>query len=123
MVRRHDDVVDVQLAAGVVPGPGGPDGDGVIPRSFVWRGQRYLVRSVVAKWHERRSWWRDPGSERDVDGTPAGAGAPSPGDRLVWRVEATRSARHGAAGVFDLCADPPTGPAGERRWRLLRIHD
>jgi len=30
------------------------------PRDFLWRGRRYVVRTVVAHWIEGGSWWRRP---------------------------------------------------------------
>ncbi len=57
MVRRYDDEVQVRPALDHLEGelPGEPT-----PDSFVWRGRLYVVRAVLARWHERRAWWRDP---------------------------------------------------------------
>ena len=82
----------------------GTDG---VPVGFRWRGRRYEVRAVVARWVEALPWW-------------AGSGRPdrASGQRHVWRVEA--ASRAGTTGVYDLhCI-----PRGEgRRWGLARVLD
>lgn len=114
-------------APGDAPAPGeAPTGgdalDGDIgPRSFVWRGRRYVVCTVLASWQERRAWWRevgeDPGAlapdtERRV--TERRVTQRRVTERRVWRVEARAPA--GATGVFDLGRD-------DDHWLLLRAHD
>jgi hypothetical protein len=101
VVRRYDEPVEVRLADGPVDGSG-PVG---APAAFRWRGRRYRVGAVQARWRERRAWWREVGEEgEEGDRT----------ERVVWRVEATTGA---SAGVFELGAD------GGSRWLLLRALD
>ena len=107
MARRHDEPVEVRedLRDGDPdprdPGPRDPD-----PRSFVWRGRRYTVCTVLASWQERRAWWREVGER-------PGGRAPDT-ERRVWRVEARPPS--GTVGVFDLGRD-------DDHWLLLRAHD
>jgi hypothetical protein len=54
------------------------------PAAFRWRGRRYAVHAVLARWVEALPWWVDRGY----------------GQRYVWRVEAT--SRTGTSGVYDL---------------------
>jgi len=72
------------------------------PRDFLWRGRRYVVRTVVAHWIEGGSWWRRP--ERS-------------GERQLWRVEA-ECHRSTALGVYDLSCDPMVS-----QWHLVRALD
>ena len=98
-MRRYDDLVDVRAVVGV-------DG-GATPDAFVWRGRLYVVRAVLARWHERRAWWRDSAASAllglradDVAAVPGGAAeissrdigavrsTPVAAECQVWRVEA-----------------------------------
>lgn len=129
-MRRYDDEVQVR------PAPGEPGGEPA-PDAFVWRGRLYVVRAVLARWHERRAWWRDPaaaallGLQADPvpaagTGTSAGTGtgtcsAPASalaGECQVWRVEAA-AGRCSPLGVYDLVHTP--GVPGT--WHLARVAD
>lgn len=80
---------------------------GMRPEAFVWRGRRYLVRSVLAHWVEVGPWWR---------ATAAAVADPGAGEREVWRVEATPDPAV-SPGVYDVCRDGAGG------WRLVRTID
>ncbi len=71
------------------------------PAGFRWRGRRYLVRTVLARWTEAGSWWRTSAS-------PSAATVLDDGERDYWRVEAGRG-RQSPPGVFDLCFDWSVG--------------
>ncbi len=99
MARRYDEPLTMA--------PGGAGGhDGGPPRSFVWRGRRFTVSTVLSSWQERRAWWREVG-DRPASGVPSA-------QREVWRVEAAPPS--GPVGVFDLGRD-------DDHWLLLRAHD
>ena len=126
MVRRYDDPVDVRA---VVDEPGV-----TTPDAFVWRGRLYVVRAVLARWHERRAWWRDPaatallGLRADdpegatgtsgATGTTGTTGTTVAGECQVWRVEAA-AGRSSPVGVYDLVH---TGGPGDT-WHLARVAD
>ncbi len=112
MVRRHDDPLTVTTAAATPSGGaataagGGPvEGPDDAPHSFVWRGRRYTVCTVLDAWQERRPWWREVGDH---------PGSAAETERRVWRVEAHPPS--GTVGVFDLGRD-------DDHWLLLRAHD
>ncbi|MBC7638905.1 MAG: hypothetical protein H7231_03870 [Rhodoferax sp.] len=131
MVRRYDDPVDVRAVADE-PGETTPD-------AFVWRGRLYVVRAVLARWHERRAWWRDPaatallglradepGGGTDVSaatgtsgatGTSKATGTTVAGECQVWRVEAA-AGRSSPVGVYDL-----VHTQGGDTWHLARVAD
>ncbi len=135
-MRRYDDQVDVRTGNGYETAPG----RGLLPGSpaqFLWRGQLWQVRGVLAHWVETGEWWRGSraravaGTDGAEERTTPGAvrDAPSSTDALaglleereVWRVEARRPVLHGndrAAGVFDLARDASAG-----RWQLLGCSD
>ena len=77
------------------------------PVRLRWRGRRYEVRAVLARWVEATPWWH---ALRATGSTPASG----PPRCEVWRVEVVE--RTGTSGVLDLVqvAD---------RWRLLRVID
>ncbi len=107
MVRRYHEPVRVRVADPAPVGVPGPTTDPLAdpaPVAFVWRGRRYAVEAVQARWRERRAWWRDVGEEGPADET----------ERVIWRVEARAGGR---VGVFELGAD------GGSRWLLLRALD
>jgi Family of unknown function (DUF6504) len=87
------------------------------PDAFVWQGRLYVVRTVLAHWRERRSWWRD--ALDPAPGQPTGIDVASR-EQHVWRVEASRGHAYGT-GVFDLTTDGVDGAGGE--WRLVRVAD
>jgi hypothetical protein len=87
------------------------------PEAFIWQGRLYIVRTVLAHWRERRSWWRD--ALDPVPGQPTGIDVASR-EQHVWRVEASRGRSYGT-GVFDLTTDGVDGAGGE--WRLVRVAD
>jgi len=118
MVRRYGDPVEVKAGAeGGSPGAGAPD-------SFLWRGQLYVVRSVLGHWRERRAWWNEPAARavhgetaRSVVGGVALDAADAAGfaaEREVWQVEASAGRR---VGVYGLCRGPGS------RWSLIRVAD
>ncbi|MEO7746017.1 MAG: DUF6504 family protein [Actinomycetota bacterium] len=130
MVRRYDDPVDVRAVADE-PGETTPD-------AFVWRGRLYVVRAVLARWHERRAWWRDPaatallGLRADepagATDVPAALDVPAAdvlaadttvaGECQVWRVEAA-AGRSSPVGVYDLVHTRGPGDT----WHLARVAD
>jgi len=134
-MRRYAEPVEVRVAWPAVPDhlerpePAGagvvPDFATVLPQSFLWRGRRYRVQAVTARWRERRAWWRE--ALDPPPGVPHGIAAAAR-ERLVWRVEAV-AGHSRSAGVFDLACDEPdpgalaagAGPPGG--WRLLRVAD
>lgn len=71
------------------------------PRSFVWRGQTYRVRTVWATWHLRDRWWAG-----------GAAGQPPASDRRYYRVQCTNGLQ------CDLYHDVVTDT-----WVLDRVHD
>lgn len=116
MSRRYADQVAVRAES---------TADGIYPIEFNWRGERYRVKSVLARWIEASPWWRDP-SYQQSSGQQQDEGLK--GERLVWRIEAGRSAAH--RGVYDLChmsvgqshkeeVEPDPG----QRWFLVRAFD
>jgi hypothetical protein len=114
MSRLHADPVEV-LTRSEAAGP--------VPDQFLWRGRRYLVREVLARWTESGSWWRGAAVRALTQG-PAAVGTPvGIDDREVqwWRVEADsgrRAALSGGSGVYDLSFD-----GSSSRWSLKRVMD
>ena len=122
MSRLHADPVEVRTRVEAM---------GPVPDQFWWRGRRYLVRAVLARWTESGSWWRGTavraaasGMDSDTDGVAA-PGVVSTGvdDREThwWRVEADSgrlAALSAGTGVYDLCLDWATGG-----WSLKRVMD
>lgn len=122
MSRRYDDPVDVRRR----------DED---PAEFLWRGRFYAVREVLARWVETGAWWQQPTGIAHgtgiADSTAAprglGSGGPGsavsgeshqvPGEREVWRVEASAGRAQGS-GIYDLCFDWSVGG-----WTLLSTQD
>lgn len=104
--------------------------DGIYPTEFSWRGERYRVRSVLARWIETSPWWRDS-SYRQSSGQQSDerlVGERLIGERLVWRVEAGRSSAR--RGVYDLChvsggrlRKEDSEPDRGQRWFLVRAFD
>ena len=116
MSRRYADQIAVS-AKGTA--------DGIYPTEFSWRGERYRVKSVLARWIETSPWWRDS-SHQQHSGQQSDE--PLIGERLVWRVEAGRSSAR--RGVYDLChvsggqlrKEEPEPDQGQR-WFLVRAFD
>ena len=114
MSRLHADPVEV-LTRSEAAGP--------VPDQFLWRGRRYLVREVLARWTESGSWWRGTAVRALTQG-PAAVGTPVEiDDREAqwWRVEADSgrlAALSGGSGVYDLCFD-----GSSSRWSLKRVMD
>ena len=140
-MRRYDDVVDVRAVVGV-------DG-GATPDAFVWRGRLYVVRAVLARWHERRAWWRDSAASallglraddphaadrhaadpRAADPHAADPHAADPraapvaAECQVWRVEAA-AGRASPLGTYDLVHTPALHAQGaQSTWHLARVAD
>ncbi|MEO8827869.1 DUF6504 family protein [Lapillicoccus sp.] len=82
------------------------------PQAFIWHGRLYVVRRVLAHWHERRAWWRD--ALDPAVGEPTGIDVASR-EQHLWRVEASPGQAF-SVGVFDLTAD-------DQDWRLVRVAD
>ena len=132
MTRLHADPVEVHTRTE----PAGP-----VPDQFRWRGRRYVVLEVLARWTEAGGWWRgaavtaltsgDAGRRTDAvhrsvsaaatAGTRDAAGDLDDGERSWWRVEAgsgRASAFSGGTGIYDLCFDGSRGA-----WLLARVLD
>ena len=132
MTRLHADPVEVHTRTE----PAGP-----VPDQFRWRGRRYVVLEVLARWTEAGDWWRgaavtaltsgDAGrrtetAHRSVSaaaavGTEGAAGDIDDGERSWWRVEAGSgrvSASSSGTGIYDLCFDGARGA-----WLLARVLD
>lgn len=99
MSRRYSDPIRVMVSPPADPVEPEP------PQSFHWRGRRYRVTEVLARWTEAEQWWRwaEHGSDR------------FPADAMVWRVAA--SSRGTATGVFELRHRPGSA------WFLIRAFD
>jgi hypothetical protein len=114
MTRQHADPVEVCTTA---------TADGPVPDQFLWRGRRYLVREVLARWSASGPWWRA------IQQGHLQEGGLQEGDEQRWRVLASRRsefpqggsdgrAEHvEAGGTYDLCFSWHTG------WRLARVLD
>ena len=135
MTRLHADPVEVHTRTE----PAGP-----VPDQFRWRGRRYVVLEVLARWTEAGGWWRgaavtaltsgEAGRPNDAVHRPFGAagaigaagatgaaGDIDDGERSWWRVEAgsgRASAFSGGTGIYDLCFDGARGA-----WLLARVLD
>lgn len=142
MVRRYDDPVDVRAVldeSGRLGDELDPLDDEVTPDAFLWRGRLYVVRTILARWHERRAWWRDPATsallglhadDLGLGGAGRGAGLDDAdahrtrtslalaGECQVWRVEAA-AGRSSPVGVYDLVHT--RGPSDT--WHLARVAD
>jgi hypothetical protein len=83
------------------------------PRSFRWRGRRYVVREVLGQWVAADVWWRPLWSagERRADRVRTDL---APGDRQVWRLEVDSD---GGRGVVDISR------ASDGRWVLSAVWD
>lgn len=118
MSRRHVDPVQVRTRAGEA---------GPVPDEFLWRGRRYLVREVQARWTQSGSWWRGTAIRALTAGaTPATAGVGvDDQEQQWWRVEAD-SGRLAALsggeppprGTYDLCFTEASSA-----WSLTRVMD
>lgn len=107
--------------------------DGLYPREFRWRGGRYRVQHVLARWIEASPWWRDAAYQvsgrRQVGHRGADQQKTSQQrayERLVWRVEAAGPARR--LGVYDLCntdggSSSNEAPGQQPAWYLVRALD
>jgi hypothetical protein len=82
------------------------------PVRFVWRGSLFTVSRVLEHWLTTREWWRQ---QEGVD--PDEGGAPPPGEREFWRVEAG-AGLGSASGVYELRHD-----LGKGTWLLSRVWD
>ena len=118
MSRRFTEPVEVST---------GVTASGPVPEEFLWRGRRYVVREVLARWTESGSWWRGAAMSAVVTGSDLDTEIASTtlmlDDRATqwWRVEADsgRSAALSAGpGVYDLCFTESTAT-----WTLKRVMD
>ena len=111
MSRRHADLIEVATCAGRA---------GAEPAEFAWRGRRYVVRDVLARWTESGTWWRGAAVRALSNGTEA-RGEIDDRSQQWWRVEADsgRLAQlSGGPGVYDLCFEE-----SGNRWSLRRVMD
>ena len=65
--------------------------------AFLWRGRRYVVMSVIARWRQAQDWWQGGGEIRGY---------------RVWATDGDHE------GVFELARMLPS-----REWRLVRVLD
>lgn len=108
-MRRHSDVVEVLTR----PAPTGPE-----PDEFHWRGRRYVVAEVLARWTQSGSWWTGASVRALREGATPSAELDDR-EQQWWRVEAGsgRLAELSAGpGVYDLCF-------ADGRWLLKRVMD
>ncbi len=56
MTCRHAEPIEVTSALA--------DPDRAEPEAFIWQGRLFVVRAVLDRWRERRSWWREAVPER-----------------------------------------------------------
>ena len=89
MTRLHADPVEVRTAT---------TADGPEPEAFTWRGRRYVVHEVLARWTSSGTWWRGGAEELDD------------GEVQWWRVQA-------GTGVYELSFRWRTG------WAVRRVLD
>jgi hypothetical protein len=94
MSRYYNDPIEVALLA-----------DGT-PAHIVWRGTRYRVRRIFARWHLRDRWWATAPS------TPEAAASEQPSDRYYYRLYCAPSL------ICDIYED-----AEGSGWRLEYLHD
>lgn len=101
-----------------------PEAAGPVPEQFLWRGRRYVVREVLARWTAAGSWWRGS-AQGTAQGTPLEL---DDREQQWWRVEASTgraeaansgrlAALSGGPGTYDLCFSWRTG------WSLKRVLD
>ncbi len=96
MTKRYRETVEVETEQVLVELDGGP----AAPTTFVWRGGRYRVLSVLGHWREDGAYW-------------AGGGVEVP-QRDLWRVEAQNGSP--SRGIYELVHE-------QDAWRLDRIWD
>ncbi len=111
MTRRHADLIEVSTWAA----PSGAE-----PAEFGWRGRRYLVREVLARWTESGTWWRGAAVRALNNGAEA-QGELDDRPQQWWRVEADSgrlAAMSAGPGVYDLCLEQRTAA-----WTLKRVMD
>ena len=93
------------------------------PAEFLWRGRRYLVREVLARWTESGGWWRSPSvsalsSGEATDPVVSGASAPAPLETVPIPSSPRWAQRAWGEPAPDVGAS--VGPAGvddgERDW-------
>ena len=114
MSRRQNDLIEVQTRSAA---------SGPVPEEFRWRGRRYLVREVLARWTQSGSWWTGTAVRALRDGVDQ-AVALDDREQLWWRVEADSgrlAVLSGGSGIYDLCFEC-SGPA-PGRWSLKRVMD
>lgn len=89
MSKRYLQVIEVEAPSGSV-------------RAFWWRGRRYGVRRILARWRETGGWWK------------AAADAPWAGEssREILRVQAA------GGGIYEIARDLRTGA-----WSMHRVYD
>ena len=114
MSRRFTEPVEVCTQAAA---------SGPVPEEFHWRGRRYVVREVLARWTESGSWWKGSAMSAVVTGGEIASTTLTVDDRSTqwWRVEADSgrlAALSGGSGVYDLCFTEASA-----QWSLKRVMD
>jgi hypothetical protein len=97
MTRLHADPVQVRTRV---------EAAGPVPEEFLWRGRRYVVREVLARWTASGAWWQGR------DGQAPG-GTIDDTEQHWWRVTAGEG-----PGTYDLCLSWARGT-----WTLQRVLD
>ena len=108
-MRRHSDAVEVLTR----PAPTGPE-----PGEFHWRGRRYVVAEVLARWTQAGSWWTGTAVRALRDGAVTSTELDDR-EQQWWRVEAGSgrlTELSAGQGVYDLCF-------ADGRWTLKRVMD
>jgi hypothetical protein len=93
MSKRYREPVDVESAEGSI-------------EAFWWRGNRYVVRQILARWREAGGWWTAAATEK-----PWAAGD----DREILRIHAVSTR---GIGTYELARDLRNGA-----WLLDRVWD
>jgi hypothetical protein len=110
MTRLHADPVEVRTRV---------EAAGPVPEEFLWRGRRYVVREVLARWTASGAWWQGrDGQGRDGQ---APGGTIDDTEQSWWRVETDSgrlAALSGGRGTYDLCLSWARGT-----WTLQRVLD
>ena len=95
MSKRYGEPIQVEAPEGTI-------------EAFWWRGKRYVVRQVHARWRETGGWWQDTETAQ-----PWAAGDA----REIVRLDAGSSGRNGS-GTYEIARDLRDGA-----WTLARVLD
>lgn len=103
MSKRYLDTIEIEASSGTI-------------EAFLWRGKRYIVRRVLARWRETGGWWRGSETDRPWAGGHA---------HEIVRVDAValgpldpRGTARGARGVYEIARDLRSGA-----WSMRRVLD